>query len=172
MKIKKLISTLSGVALLMAAASAHASTTNIIGILDASPYSIANPYVSNASVQGSFLNTYNFSLNNTNLFTGSVSQLTLSMGASHVLNIDNLALKLFDGSNNQLANVTGAGQISSTLLSGSYHLNLSGIGSGAFGGNYTVAAVAQPVPEPDGWMLFLSGLAVTGFVAFRRRSFS
>ena len=172
MKIAELISALSGAALLMAAASAHASTTNIIGILDAAPYSIANPYVSNASVQGAFLNTYNFSLNNTNLFTGSVSQLTLSLGSSNVLNIDSLALKLFDGSNNQLANVTGAGQISSTLLSGSYHLGISGSGNGLVGGNYTFAAVAQPVPEPDGWILFVAGLVVTGFMVSRRRSAS
>jgi len=161
---------LSGAALLLGVASAHASTTNIIGILDAPPYSATAPYVSNATVQGNFLDAYNFSLNHTNLFTGSVSQLTLSLGAYNVLNIDSLALKLFDGSNNQLANVTGAGQISSILPSGSYHLSLTGIGSGAVGGNYTVAAVAQPVPEPDGWVLMLAGLTVIGFMVSRRRS--
>lgn len=170
MKITKLISTLLGGALLICVASAHADTTYNIGILDAAPYSTTNPYVNNTSVFGSFLDTYDFSLNSTNLVSNSASQLTLSLGAFNVLNINNLALDLFNASNNWIAGVSGAGQITSLLANGSYHVNISGITTGLAGGNYTFAAVASPVPEPEGWKLLIAGLTVTGFMAFRRRS--
>lgn len=169
MKIAKFVSGLSGGALIIVAACANADVTYNIGTLDAAPYSIANPYVNNASVLGSFLDTYNFSLDNTNYVSGGISQLTLSLGAYDVLNIDGLALDLFNASNTWVAGVTGAGQITSTLTNGSYHVNISGIANGSAGGNYTFAAVAQPVPEPDGWKMLVAGLALTGFMAFRSR---
>lgn len=174
MKKVKLISALMGSALLACAACANANANAIhsIGILDTAPYSIANPYVNNASVQGIFLDTYNFSLNNPHWVTGSINQFTLSLGAYNVINIDGLALKLFDVSNNWLAEVGGAGQISNMLAGGSYYVTISGIANGLAGGNYTFAAVAQPVPEPSSWSLLLAGLAVAGFMAFRRRSVS
>jgi hypothetical protein len=172
MKTTKLKSTLMGGALLIGAVSAQADNIYNIGILDAPPYSISNPYINNASVSGTFMDTYNFSLNNTDLVSGSVSQLTLSLGAYDILNINGLALNLFDASNNWLAGVTGSGQITDTLLNGVYHTNISGTTNGLAGGNYTFSAVAQPVPEPDGWMLLLAGLVVTGFIAIRRRNVS
>jgi hypothetical protein len=170
MKTTKLINTLLGGALLICAVSAYADATYNIGILDAAPYSTANPYINNASILGTFLDTYNFSLNNNNVVTGSVSQLTLSLGAYNVLNINGLALNLFDASNSWLAGVTGAGQITDTLLNGIYHVNISGTTNGLSGGNYTFAAVAQPVPEPGSWAMLLAGLVVTGVIAIRRRS--
>lgn len=47
---------------------------------------------------------------------------------------------------------------------------MSGISSSSADGNYTFAAIAQPVLEPNGWSLLAAGLVVTGFMAFRRRS--
>lgn len=170
MKIAKVINTLLGGVMLICAANAHANTVYNIGVLDDAPYSSANPYLNNASVLGTFLDRYDFSLNNTDFVSGSVSQLTLSLGAYNVLNIDGLALNLFDGSNTLLVGVSGAGQITELLASGNYHVNISGSTTGLAGGNYTFSAVAQPVPEPAGWTLLLAGLAMTGFVAMRRRS--
>jgi len=169
MKIAKLISVL---ALFIGAASAHADTVNNIGVLDAAPYSTTNPYVKNATVVGSFMDRYDFSLNNTDLLTSSVSQLTLSLGAYNVLNINGLTLNLFGASDTWLAGVNGAGQLSDTLANGSYYVKIAGVTTGLAGGNYTFSAVAQPVPEPDGWSLLAAGLVFTGFMVFRRRSVS
>lgn len=166
----KLINSLIGGTLLLCATSANADATYNIGILDAAPYGISNPYVNNASVVSTFLDTYNFSLDNTDLVSGSVSQLTLSLGAYNVLNIDNLALNLFDSSNTLLAGVTGVGQFTQLLANGSYHVDIAGNTTGLAGGNYTFSAVAQPVPEPDGWVLLLAGLSMIGFMTMRGRS--
>lgn len=170
MKIVKLMNTLLGGALLLCAVSAQADTVYNIGILDDAPYSLSNPYVNNASVTGSFLDTYAFSLNNISNVGASVSQLTLSLGAFNVLDISNLGLNLFEVGTGWLAGVNGPGQINSLLNNGDYYVRVAGVTTGLAGGNYTFSAVAQPVPEPEGWALVLSGLAVTGFMAFRRRN--
>lgn len=173
MKVTKLISAMIVGALLICTASAYANTVYDIGVLDDAPYSLTSPYVNNASVSpGSFLDRYNFSLNNTNEVASSVSQLTLSLGAYDILDISNLKLNLFDVSNAWVTGVSGPGQLTSLLSNGSYYVKVSGTAIGLAGGNYTFSAVAQPVPEPDGWMLLLVGLTVTGFMAFRRRSVS
>jgi hypothetical protein len=169
-KIAKLTSNVLAGVLLICAASAHANNTYNIGILDEAPYSLTNPYVNNASVIGSFLDTYNFSLSNVSNVSGSVNQLTLSLGAFNVLNIDNIGLNLFDSSNNWLIGLSGAGQVTSILNSGNYYATVFGTANGSAGGNYTFSTVAQPIPEPDSWMLMLAGLvAATGFTVLRRR---
>lgn len=163
----KLINLFLASVLLITATVASANSTHNIGALDDAP-----PYINNVTISpgSSFVDVYNFSLNNTNLFSGSGAQLSLSFPGYDVLNISNLTLKLFDASDVWLAGVTGTTQISDTLVNGSYHVNITGIANGSAGGNYTFAAVAQPVPEPNGWVMQLAGLGMIGFVTLRRRN--
>ena len=153
----------------LASTQASADASYNIGALDAAPYSTTNPYLNNASVApGSFLDQYNFSLNNFNQVSNSVSQLTLSLGALNVLDISNLRMRLFSVSNGWQATVLGQGQISTALANGSYFVKIDGIADGLAGGNYTFSAVANPVPEADTFAMMLAGLGMMGFVAARR----
>lgn len=167
----KLINLFLASVLLITATVASANSNYNIGVLDDATYSVSNPYINNVTISpgSSFVDVYNFILNNTNLFSGSGAQLPLSFPGYDVLNISNLTLKLFDASDVWLG-VTGTTQISDTLVKGSYHVNISGIANGSAGGNYTFAAVAQPVPEPNGWVMLLAGLGMIGFVTLRRRN--
>jgi len=165
----KLAHILLGSAMLIGAASANAATYNI-GVLDSAPFSITNPYVNNASVTGTFLDTYNFSLKDTSLVSNSLNQLTLSLGPTNILNINGLVLDLYNASNQLQATVTGTGQETKTLANGSYSVNILGTTTGLAGGNYTFSAAAEPVPEPDGWMMLIAGLGLMGFMVRRRKS--
>lgn len=162
--------------LLITATAANADSTYNIGVLDAAPYSVSNPYINNVSISpgsSSFVDIYNFSLNNTDFFSGSGTQLTLSFPGYDVLNITNLTLKLFNASNNGwLAGVAGTTQITDILSNGNYYVKVSGTPSGLAGGNYTFAAVAQAVPEPNGWGMLVAGLGMIGLVTLRRRNIS
>ncbi len=56
-----------------------------------------------------------------------------------------------------------------TLAAGQYHLDITGtIGPDAYGGQYSVALSATPVPEPETYAMFLAGLGLMGFMARRR----
>lgn len=170
----KMLPGLMSIFLLAGPTLASANTYNI-GILDAAPYSITNPYINNATIPttgNSFLDTYNFSLNNTNSVSNSTSQLTLSIGAVNVLNISNLTMDLYNSSGmlTGITGITSSGQITSLLANGSYNVDITGTATGLAGGNYTFSAVAQPIPEPGEWLLMLCGLCLVGFIATRRNN--
>ena len=152
-------------------ASASTSSTYNIGVLDQAPYSVSNHYINNVTISpgSSFVDVYNFSLNNTNLFSGSGAQLPLSFPGYDVLKISNFTLKLFDASN-VLAGVPGTTQITDILSNGKYFVTVSGTPTGLAGGNYTFAAAVQAVPEPNAWVMLLAGLGMIGFVTLRRRN--
>ena len=56
----------------------------------------------------------------------------------------------------------------SSLASGSYFYKVTGHVDGPFGGSYLLSSHLMPVPEPETYMLLLSGLAVL-WVMRRRR---
>jgi hypothetical protein len=184
MKIKSLVTAVVGSALLISAISANANSAidvnannaYNIGALDAAPYSLNKPYTNNVSVlytASSFLDVYNFSLNNTNLVSNSVNQLTLSIGAINVLNINNLTMDLYNSSNGMLAGISGvtsSGQLTTVLANGSYYIDISGTATGTGGGIYTLSAIAQPVPEPGAWLLLSCGLCLIGYSATRSKN--
>ena len=177
MKLEKLLHAITGCVMLIFALSANANTYNV-GTLDATPYGITNPYINNVFIPtsgNSFLDTYNFSLNNTNLVSNSLNQLSLAIGAVNVLNINNLTMDLYNSSNGMLAGITGvtsSGQITTVLGNGSYYIDIYGIATGSAGGNYTLSAVAQPIPEPGEWLLILCGLCLIGYIATHRKNIS
>ena len=157
---------LASVLLITATVASANSSTHNIGALDDAP-----PYINNVTISpgSSFVDVYNFSLNNTNLFSGSGAQLPLSFPGYDVLKISNFTLKLFDASN-VLAGVTGTTQITDILSNGNYFVTVSGTPIGLAGGNYTFAVAVQAVPEPNGWVMLLAGLGMIGFVTLRRRN--
>src|SRR5713226_4001686 len=86
----------------------------------------------------------------------SVSNLTLALydaGGAEVTSVSS--------SNGSLINLSGG-----PLVSGNYLLKVSGTTDGSVGGGYQISVAA--VPEPAGWMMLLSGLAVMTFMARRK----
>jgi hypothetical protein len=85
--------------------------------------------------------------------------------------VSNLTLALYDAggvkvtsvssSNGSLINLSGG-----PLVAGAYSLKVSGTADGSVGGGYQISIAA--VPEPAGWMMLLSGLAVVTFMARRK----
>lgn len=71
-----------------------------------------------------------------------------------------------------LGPLTGASYYAPTGLmpAGDYSIKVTGIATGLAGGMYTYAAVAQPIPEPGTYAMFLAGLGLLGVIARRRRT--
>lgn len=124
-----------------------------------------------SGIQGSFSDTYTFTLPVASDIGASLSSNNFTLKAKVVSNISDLTEILYNGSNVQLYTNFGTFQNAiGTLGAGSYSFVISGMGSGSKGGNYTLDAAAQPVPEPTESALMLSGIAMLGFIAARRKS--
>jgi len=149
------------------AAQAQATTTDW-GVHDALEVAAAVTSI------GSFEDGYRFNLpGNFSLFSTAVSNnLTqvLGLGSGNVALLrENGAADLAVGS---FAFDETTGSIShpfGELASGDYYYLVSGIGTGAAGGFYTLSSTITAVPEPSAYALMLAGLGATLFVVRRRR---
>lgn len=106
-----------------------------------------------AFASGSFLDTFNFTVDASNhIVTGSLESI----------NVANLQLALYDSAGTLL--FTGV-NLNANLTPGAFAAQVSGdVVSSP--GTFTFSVAANP--EPEEWMLLLSGLLLAGFVARRK----
>lgn len=147
--------------LLGASVGAHATDYDL-GVLNAG----FTGFGANA-VSGSFLDKINFALGGDSAGSFGAGPLNFSVGHAPILNISNLSMSLFDSSANHLG--SGLDFTLSSLSAGSYYLQVTGVANGAFGGIYAGGIDVSPVPEPGVWSSLMAGLAMLGFMAYRRR---
>lgn len=118
-------------------------------------------------VSGSFLDKINFSLTGESSGSFGAGALNFTVGGAPILNISGLSLALFDSNDNSLA--SGLDFSLNALSGGNYYLKVSGVANGLGGGVYAGGINVSPVPELDVWSSLTAGLAMLGFMAFRRR---
>lgn len=171
--------TAAGIAMTLGS-SAWAATTSVsihfstpLNTLPSASVQLPEPNFARTVVAGdSFLDTYFFSLTETSdVFGGVSSPLAFFKG----LTVKGLA---FDGIT--LAAVGGANSASSSplpsftfegLTAGNYQLTIAGHAIGSQGGSYIGELAATPaVPEPGTIALTLSGLALVGAIARRKKA--
>lgn len=119
------------------------------------------------SVTGSFLDKINFSLTSESLGSFGAGPLNFSVGGAPVLNISGMSMSLFDSNANNLG--SGLDFTLSSLAAGNYYLQVSGNANGFMGGLYAGGIEVSAVPEPGVWSSLMAGLAMLGFMAYRRR---
>lgn len=150
--------------LMCGAASAQATDYNM-GTLVA-----GNNLISQKNVAvGSFLDNIHFTLSSLSNDSFGVGALNFSVASTDYYNITGLNLSLFNSSNANVA--SGTNFTVNALSAGNYYLQVTGTATGAFGGLYAGGISVTPVPEPEAWNLLAAGLAMLGFMAFRRRDF-
>jgi len=147
--------------LLAASFGAHAAEYNL-GNLSAGYTGFGGNIVS-----GSFMDKINFSLTGQTDGSFGAGALNFTVGGAPILNISGLSLSLFDNSDNNLG--SGLDFSLNALNAGSYYLKVTGIANGFSGGMYAGGIDVSPVPEPGIWSSLMAGLAMLGFMAFRRR---
>lgn len=119
------------------------------------------------SVTGSFLDKIAFTLDSDSIGSFGAGPLNFKVAGKDVRHISNLNMSLFNSSN---VNLGGGLEFSlSPLAAGNYYLQISGLADGTKGGYYAGAIEISPVPEPGTWTTLLAGLAMFGFMAYRRR---
>ena len=57
-----------------------------------------------------------------------------------------------------------------TLSAGNYYYEVTGTGTGAMGGFYSISSSVSPIPEPQTYALFVGGLVGIGFMLRRRQN--
>ncbi len=177
-------------AVLMASGVAHAGSAFLNGSATGGDGSEANPYnfgVVGASVSALFVNIggpangffeeyANFTIPTLSSTSGSANAYALNFMGINVLDIQNLVVEVWDnthpGGSTLYTTFTGDNLTHAfgNLAAGQYHLDISGqFGPNAFGGQYSVAMQALPVPEPETYAMLLAGLGLVGFSARRRK---
>lgn len=122
-----------------------------------------------SGLQGNFSDTYTFTLPVASYIGGSLSVNNHTLLGKVISNISGLTETLSNSGGTIFSNSGTFQDASGMLGAGSYSFVISGMGSGSRGGNYTLDASAQPVPEPTESALMLSGIAMLGFIAARRK---
>jgi hypothetical protein len=121
----------------------------------------------NSVIGGSFIDKINFTLTSESNDSFGVGAINFTLGGTPILDISNLSMSLFNSSD--VLQNTGLDFTVNSMAAGNYYLQVSGNVNGIAGGLYTGGINVTPVPEPDALSLFMSGLAMLGFMAFRRR---
>ena len=165
MKLKYAFATVASAVALLASNVAHAVVYNI-GTLPVAP----SAYTNFAQVTGpTFFDQYNF------IFPtgqGLASAAAVSLTTSNLFNIQGLSVSLYTSGGSLVATGTQAGSsvtLTNVVLTpgASYRYDMTGTVTGSLGGQYTF--MAQAVPEPETYALFLAGLTAVGWVVRRRR---
>jgi len=155
-------------ALSLASGLAAADTFNA-GVL---PQSQA--YTQAVSHNGSFADTFNFHLNGLADISSAASLLNLDLGSSSILHVDSPALSLFSTANPGTAIASGFTSVFvPSLGAGDYFVKLTGNANGLSGGAYLMgiySVMANPVPEPEQWGLFVAGLLAVGATVRRKQA--
>ncbi|MEN9416492.1 MAG: hypothetical protein RI988_112 [Pseudomonadota bacterium] len=164
MKLKSAAAAVASAVAMLASTAAHAVVYNI-GTLPIAP----SAYTNFATVSGSsFFDQYNFMFPTGQ---GLASAAAVSLTAGDLYNIQGLTVSLYTSGGTLVASGTQAGNsvtLTNVVLTpgASYRYDMTGTVTGSLGGQYTF--MAQAVPEPETYALFLAGLAAIGFMARRR----
>jgi hypothetical protein len=165
MKLKSAVAAVASAVAMLASSAAHAVVYNI-GTLPVAP----SAYTNFAQVTGpTFFDQYNF------IFPagqGLASAAAVSLTTGDLYNIQGLTVSLFTSGGALVATGTQAGNsvtLTNVMLTpgASYRYDMTGTVTGTVGGQYTF--MAQAVPEPETYALFLAGLSAIGWVVRRRR---
>lgn len=159
---------------LFAAGTVHAASYEL-GTLGPTPVTL-----SESVGIGSFTDYLNFTIAAPDTYASGVAQnisfsYTSSSGNSvNALNISNFEASLYSigasGSTLLLGPVAAGTTLSAALTSGNYFFELTGSGTGKYGGEYAITASAvAPVPEPAEATLMAVGLGLVGFLALRNK---
>jgi len=139
--------------------SAQAQTPSVFDLGLLSPVAITTDASATVAAAGSFLDTFNFTVDATH---------HMVTGTTDWTNLGNLQLALYDSAGTVVPNAWLNGTLSADLTpGGSYYAQISGdvITSP---GKLTFSVAANP--EPAEWMMLLTGLVVVGFMARRKTS--
>jgi hypothetical protein len=135
-------SIITAAAALVLSAGASAQTTSVFGL-----------------TSGSIFDAYNFTVAGPSTVVGE----TLSSGISWfgvLLQSPGVPYTALDTNPDDGFSFSG-------LTAGTYALTFLGVGTGGYGGYYTVTTT--PVPEPETYAMLLAGLGALGLMASRRR---
>lgn len=155
-----------------AAGLAQADIDVNLGTLGESPLIGSNGYAPNTV----FTDVYHFTIGTLSTVGGAVGELNYDFGFGMIDLLSGWTVDLLKADNTSLIGgpYTVPGTVASaswTLDAGSYSVSVHGT-TGAVGGayQYSLNAVAVPVPEPGEFALMLSGLGLMGYMIRRRKN--
>lgn len=148
-------------------AAPAAAETYDVGPLGGLPYVNFRPLPA-----GSFLDLYYFTHQGDSLVAAVVLPIKLPLGGISLLNVDDLTLSLYNGSNLLLGSLSASPanplSFGSMLDAGNYHFGLSGTADGILGGAYLFSLAdmgfVSAIPEPGPWLLLGVGLGFLGLL--------
>jgi len=164
---KTLVASLVAAALSVGIAHAETRSVGTIG---------STTQVFTHTTTGSFEDTINFSITGASTLSGAASNLLLSFGSFSALDIAGLTVNVWNNTHPygtiNFGSFAGNNQIYSFNLptAGDYHVDITGVANGAFGGSYGITLSAAPVPEPETFAMLLAGLGLVGTIARRRKT--
>lgn len=149
--------------------SASATTYNFAVPIGFGSYALGSHVVS----AGSFTDVINFSLNKSGVLSASVTPNTFVTGHKTVFGIAGLNAGFYTAGGTLLGSGTGF-TAAGTQNAGSYYLKITGVGIGAFGGQYSAnlgfnKPSISPTPEPATWAMMIGGLALMSCVVRRKQ---
>jgi hypothetical protein len=145
---------------LCASGAVNAKTIELGTLQDGGNYSFTDVITFGQS----FTDYVGFSLNNASQLQSFIRSFDMSIFSFDLLGIDNFSAtlqQLGTGGFQTVASFSGSPISFDDLLGpGQYRVELSGVGSGLFGGLYRGSLQVAAVPEADVWVMLLLGFAV------------
>lgn len=162
----------------MGAAFSHQAFALTLGEVNTAPNYTVSGY--NTVAPGTITDQLFFSLSQDSFVGLTLTNLpqVLPIGGQNIttLNISGLAGDLYKsigGSWAYQGSFSGSNTIATvndfSLGSGNWYLGVNGTATGAYGGVYSYAITAVPVPEVGTWAMLLAGLGLVG-IQLRRRN--